>query len=196
MVLDVVFNHTNEGNHEGPVINFKGFCNEVYYYLSQKDRQYYMDYSGCGNTMDCNHPVVTKMIVDCLEYWVRDMHVDHHSLWVDPNDSKHILLGNDGGLYQSYDEGADWLHINNVAVRDSYRRLGIGRLLLNRILEAGKQSGVPHAFLELRAGNTAALALYEGCGFHVTSRRSKYYSEPVEDALVMMIQLVQALDPL
>ncbi len=91
--------------------------------------------------------------------------------------------------------GADELHINNVAVRDSYRRLGIGRLLLNRVLEAGKQSGVPHAFLELRAGNTAALALYEGCGFHVTSRRSKYYSEPVEDALVMMIQLVQALDP-
>lgn len=88
--------------------------------------------------------------------------------------------------------GADELHINNVAVRDSYRRRGIGRALLNRILEAGKRSGVPYAFLELRAGNSAALALYEECGFQVTSRRGKYYSEPVEDALVMTIQLVRS----
>jgi ribosomal-protein-alanine N-acetyltransferase len=87
--------------------------------------------------------------------------------------------------------GADELHINNVAVRESYRRRGIGRALLNRILEAGERSGVPCAFLELRAGNAAALALYEGCGFHVTSRRRNYYSEPVEDALVMTIQLVR-----
>lgn len=87
--------------------------------------------------------------------------------------------------------GADELHINNVAVRDIYRRRGIGRALLNHILEAGKSSGVPVAFLELRAGNTAALALYEECGFRVTSRRSKYYSEPVEDALVMTIQLLR-----
>ena len=83
--------------------------------------------------------------------------------------------------------GADELHINNVAVRDSYRRRGIGRALLNSILEAGKRSRVPYAFLELRAGNSAALALYEECGFQVTSRRTRYYSEPVEDALVMTI---------
>ena len=87
--------------------------------------------------------------------------------------------------------GADELHINNVAVRDIYRRRGIGRALLNHILEAGKRAGVPCAFLELRAGNTAALALYEECSFHVSARRSKYYSEPVEDALVMTIQLVR-----
>ena len=87
--------------------------------------------------------------------------------------------------------GADELHINNVAVRDIYRRRGIGRSLLNRILEAGKRAAVPHAFLELRAGNTAALALYEECGFRLTSRRSRYYTEPVEDALVMTIQLVR-----
>lgn len=85
--------------------------------------------------------------------------------------------------------GADELHINNVAVRESYRRLGIGRALLDRILAEGKRSEVPSAFLELRAGNTAALALYEDCGFRVTARRSKYYSEPVEDALVMIVQL-------
>jgi ribosomal-protein-alanine N-acetyltransferase len=85
--------------------------------------------------------------------------------------------------------GADELHINNVAVREPYRRLGIGRALLDRILAEGKRSEVPSAFLELRAGNTAALALYENCGFRVTARRSKYYSEPVEDALVMIVQL-------
>jgi [ribosomal protein S18]-alanine N-acetyltransferase len=85
--------------------------------------------------------------------------------------------------------GADELHINNVAVREGYRRRGIGRALLDCILTEAKRSSVPRAFLELRAGNSAALALYEGCGFRVTSRRSKYYSEPVEDALVMIIQL-------
>lgn len=85
--------------------------------------------------------------------------------------------------------GADELHINNVAVREAYRRLGIGRALMDRILAEGKRSEVPCAFLELRAGNTAALSLYEDCGFRVTARRSKYYSEPVEDALVMIVQL-------
>jgi len=85
--------------------------------------------------------------------------------------------------------GADELHINNVAVRDNFRRRGIGRALLNLILEEGKRSGVRCAFLELRAGNAAALALYKECGFRVTARRSRYYSDPVEDALVMIIQL-------
>jgi glycogen operon protein len=76
VILDVVFNHTGEGNHLGPTFNFKGFDNEIYYHLVQQDRQFYMDYSGCGNTVNCNHPVVEKMIVDCLEFWVREMHVD------------------------------------------------------------------------------------------------------------------------
>jgi [ribosomal protein S18]-alanine N-acetyltransferase len=85
--------------------------------------------------------------------------------------------------------GAGELHINNVAVRESYRRQGVGRDLLNHILEEGRRFGVPTVFLELRAGNRSALALYEKCGFRVTARRKKYYSEPVEDALVMTIQL-------
>jgi glycogen operon protein len=76
VILDVVFNHTSEGNHQGPVINFKGFENDVYYHLVNQDRQYYMDYTGCGNTVNCNHPLVDKLIVECLEYWVREMHVD------------------------------------------------------------------------------------------------------------------------
>jgi glycogen operon protein len=76
VILDVVFNHTNEGNHLGPTLNFKGFGNEIYYHLVERDRQYYMDYSGCGNTVNCNHPIVEKFIVECLEFWVREMHVD------------------------------------------------------------------------------------------------------------------------
>src|SRR5688572_21518898 len=77
--------------------------------------------------------------------------------------------------------GADELHINNVAVRDRYRGLGIGLKLLNSILTEGTRSGAGRAYLELRAGNTAALALYEKCGFQVTARRARYYSEPTED---------------
>ena len=85
--------------------------------------------------------------------------------------------------------GAAELHINNVAVRAPYRRLGIGRELLARILAEGKRAEISSAFLELRAGNRAALALYEDCGFRVAARRAKYYSDPVEDALVMIAQL-------
>jgi ribosomal-protein-alanine acetyltransferase len=88
--------------------------------------------------------------------------------------------------------GADELHINNVAVRELYRRQGIAQTLLEMILADGIRAGVACAFLELRAGNNVALALYEKCGFRVTARRQKYYSEPVEDALVMIIQLQQS----
>jgi glycogen operon protein len=76
VILDVVFNHTSEGNHEGPVMNFKGFENSIYYHLVPNDRQYFMDYSGCGNTFNCNHPIADKFILECLEYWVGDLHVD------------------------------------------------------------------------------------------------------------------------
>ena len=76
VILDVVFNHTSEGNHHGPTINFRGIDNSIYYHLVPFDKQYYMDYSGCGNTFNCNHPMVDKLIVECLEFWVREMHVD------------------------------------------------------------------------------------------------------------------------
>lgn len=76
VILDVVFNHTDEGNHQGLIINFKGFFNSIFYHLVPWDKQYYMDYSGCGNTVNCNHPIVQKLIVDSLEFWVKEMHVD------------------------------------------------------------------------------------------------------------------------
>jgi glycogen operon protein len=76
VILDVVFNHTTEGNHQGPTINFRGLDNGIYYHLVPGDGAYYMDYSGCGNTLNCNHPVVDRMILDTLQFWVREMHVD------------------------------------------------------------------------------------------------------------------------
>ena len=78
VILDVVFNHTDEGNHQGPVFSFKGFENSTYYYLTGPDgsREFYYDYTGCGNTFNCNHPICEKFILDCLRFWVNDMHVD------------------------------------------------------------------------------------------------------------------------
>ncbi len=76
VILDVVFNHTDEGNHQGPVFSFKGIDNRTYYFLVPWDLQYYMDFSGCGNTFNCNHPIAEKLIVECLRYWVREAHVD------------------------------------------------------------------------------------------------------------------------
>jgi len=76
VILDVVFNHTAEGGAGGPIINFKGIGNETFYHLDPEDRAIYRDYTGCGNTVNCNHPLVAKFILECLEYWVCEMHVD------------------------------------------------------------------------------------------------------------------------
>ena len=75
IILDVVFNHTAEGDHLGPTLSLKGVDNSTYYILEQ-DRSRYANYSGTGNTLNANHPVVRRMILDSLRYWVRDMHVD------------------------------------------------------------------------------------------------------------------------
>jgi len=76
VILDVVFNHTDEGNHLGPTFSFRGIDNRTHYFLVPWDLQYYMDFSGCGNTFNCNHPIAQKLIVECLRYWVREAHVD------------------------------------------------------------------------------------------------------------------------
>lgn len=75
IILDIVFNHTAEGDHSGPTLNYRGLDNAIYYML-ESDRRYYRNYSGCGNTLNCSHPVVRDHILDCLRYWVTDMHVD------------------------------------------------------------------------------------------------------------------------
>ena len=74
VILDVVFNHTAEGDERGPTLSFRGLDNSVYYLLDANGR--YLNFSGCGNTLNCNHPVVRTLIGDCLHYWVMEMHVD------------------------------------------------------------------------------------------------------------------------
>jgi glycogen operon protein len=75
VILDVVYNHTAEGNAEGPTLSFRGLANEVYYIL-EEDRAQYANYSGTGNTLNANQPIVRRMILDSLRYWVAEMHVD------------------------------------------------------------------------------------------------------------------------
>jgi glycogen operon protein len=75
IILDIVFNHTAEGSELGPTVSFRGLDNQIYYILDE-NRRHYRNYSGCGNTLNCNHPVVRNFIIDCLHYWVAVMHVD------------------------------------------------------------------------------------------------------------------------
>jgi len=86
-------------------------------------------------------------------------------------------------------ETAGELHINNFAVRAEFRRHGIGATLLNQVLHEARRRGAIAAFLEVRSTNHAAQALYEKCGFRAIARRSNYYSEPREDAVVMSLEL-------
>jgi isoamylase len=76
VILDVVYNHTAEGNQLGPTLCFRGIDNAAYYRLVADDRRYYMDYSGCGNTLDMTHPRSIQLLMDSLRYWVAEMHVD------------------------------------------------------------------------------------------------------------------------
>jgi len=75
VILDIVLNHTAEGDELGPTLNFRGIENRIYYML-KSDRRGYQNFSGCGNTLNCNHPVVRSYILDCLRHWVIEMHVD------------------------------------------------------------------------------------------------------------------------
>jgi isoamylase len=92
VILDVVFNHTGEGDHRGPTISFKGIDNSIYYVLDPTNKQQYMNYSGCGNTFKCNHPLAVKLITDCLEYWAKEMHVDGFRL----DEGSVLARGGDG----------------------------------------------------------------------------------------------------
>lgn len=76
VILDVVYNHTGEGNHKGPTLSFRGIDNASYYRLVDGDPRYYMDFTGCGNSLNVRHPQVLKLIMDSLRYWVLEMHVD------------------------------------------------------------------------------------------------------------------------
>ena len=74
VILDVVFNHTAEGDESGPILSFKGLGNSIYYMLDEEGK--YKNFSGCGNTLNCNHPIIREMIRNCLRYWVTEFHID------------------------------------------------------------------------------------------------------------------------
>jgi isoamylase len=76
VILDVVYNHTAEGNHMGPTISMRGIDNAAYYRLVDDDKRYYMDYTGTGNSLNAGHPHALQLIMDSLRYWVTEMHVD------------------------------------------------------------------------------------------------------------------------
>jgi glycogen operon protein len=76
VIMDVVYNHTAEGNHLGPTLSFKGIDNRAYYMLDPKNPRYYLDFTGTGNTLNLSHPRVLQMVLDSLRYWVLEMHVD------------------------------------------------------------------------------------------------------------------------
>ena len=76
VILDVVYNHTSEGNHMGPMLSFRGVDNPTYYRLTADNPRYYMDYTGTGNSLNVRHPQVLKLIMDSLRYWIEEMHVD------------------------------------------------------------------------------------------------------------------------
>jgi pullulanase/glycogen debranching enzyme len=128
VILDVVFNHTAEGNENGPTISFRGIDNRVYYMLAPAGEYY--NYSGCGNTFNCNHPVARRFILDCLRYWVEEMHVDGfrfdlgsimtraHSLWnpaVDSSVSKSESLAQD---YFPSDMSGAWSETSDLELED------------------------------------------------------------------------------
>jgi glycogen operon protein len=147
VILDVVFNHTAEGNEKGPYISFRGLDNKTYYMLTPEG--YYFNFSGCGNTLNCNNPIVRNMVLDCLRYWAAEYHIDGfrfdlaailgrdpwgaplsnppllESLAFDPILAKCKLIAeawDAGGLYQvgsfpAYGRWAEW----NGKYRDSIR---------------------------------------------------------------------------
>ncbi|MEL7038739.1 MAG: glycogen debranching protein GlgX [Cyanobacteria bacterium J06592_8] len=148
VILDVVFNHTAEGNEKGPYISYRGLDNKTYYMLTPEG--YYFNFSGCGNTLNCNNPVVRNMVLDCLRYWVSEYHIDGfrfdlasilgrdpwgvplanppllETLAFDPILAKCKLIAeawDAGGLYQvgsfpAYGRWAEW----NGQYRDSIRK--------------------------------------------------------------------------
>ncbi len=76
VILDVVYNHTAEADHMGPTLSFRGIDNAAYYRLRDEDKRYYLDYTGCGNSLNARHPHALQLVMDSLRYWILDMHVD------------------------------------------------------------------------------------------------------------------------
>ena len=182
VILDVVFNHTAEGNEQGPYISFRGIDNQTYYMLTPEG--YYFNFSGTGNTLNCNNPIVRNMVLDCLRYWAAEYHVDGfrfdlaailgrdesgapmtnppllESLAFDPVLAKCKLIAeawDAGGLYQvgsfpAYGRWAEW----NGKYRDSVRRFVKGDEGLTREI-AQRVQGSPDLYERQERGAMASI---------------------------------------
>jgi isoamylase len=176
VILDVVFNHTAEGNENGPTISFRGLDNKTYYMLTPEG--FYYNFSGCGNTLNCNHPVVRVFVLDCLRYWASEYHIDGfrfdlasilgrdpqgvplanppliENLAFDPILAKCKLIAeawDAGGLYQvgsfpDYDRWGEW----NGRYRDAMRKFLKGDGLVTEV--AQRLQGSPDLYA--KAGRT------------------------------------------
>jgi isoamylase len=102
VLLDVVYNHTGEGNHFGPTLSFRGFDNARYYRLNPENPRLYLDFTGCGNTVDLRHPRTRQLVVDSLRYWVEEMHVDGFRFDIAP------VLGRDD---HGFNPEAEFFHL-------------------------------------------------------------------------------------
>ena len=134
VILDVVFNHTAEGDQRGPTLSFRGLDNNTYYILEQ-DRSRYANYTGTGNTLNANHPIVRRMIVDSLRYWVEEMHVDGFRF-----DLASILRAMQSGQRDGEPAGLVGYRIGPVVGRHQghCRGVGRGRALPGRQLHRGQ----------------------------------------------------------
>ena len=130
VILDVVFNHTAEGEHDGPTLCFRGLDNPTYYLLCE-DRSRYANFTGTGNTLNANHPVVRRMIVDSLRYWVKEMHVDGFRFdlaSILARDSSGAVMSNPPVLWDIESDPGAGRH------QDDRRGMGRGRTLSGRQL--------------------------------------------------------------
>jgi len=182
VILDVVFNHTAEGNENGPYISFRGIDNKTYYILTPDG--WYYNFSGCGNTLNCNNPIVRNMILDCLRYWASEYHIDGfrfdlasilgrdqngapienppllENLAFDPVLGKCKLIAeawDAGGLYQvgSFPSWGRWTEWNGK-YRDDVRKFLKGEPGKTWLVAQGMQ-GSPHVYNPYYRGNCASV---------------------------------------
>jgi len=182
VILDVVFNHTAEGNEKGPYISFRGIDNKTYYILTPEG--WYYNFSGCGNTLNCNNPIVRNMILDCLRYWASEYHIDGfrfdlasilgrdqngapienppllENLAFDPVLGKCKLIAeawDAGGLYQvgSFPSWGRWTEWNGK-YRDDVRKFLKGERGKTWLIAQGMQ-GSPHVYNPYYRGNCASV---------------------------------------
>ncbi len=183
VMLDVVFNHTAEGNEHGPYVSFRGIDNQTYYMLTPEG--YYYNFSGCGNTLNCNNPVVRAFVLDCLRYWAAEYHIDGfrfdlasilsrddqgrpidnppllESLAYDPILSKCKLVAeawDAGGLYQvgsfpAYGRWAEW----NGKYRDDVRQFLKGDAGMAGAMTRCRMQGSPDLYGWNARGPTASI---------------------------------------